>query len=178
MTTPYGVSPLPESPLSINFKIPEVPGAPMLTVRGSNGNELANLTHDVALQGAQIGKSLTDFRAGFLAGAGLPSEASQAAPVTPPQNAYQPQNPTAGYAPQAPSQPAYQAPQGQPMGAMPWTQQQPQAAPPQTGGMGAAPTCPHGSRVWREGTSKNGPYKMWACPAPQGSGQCKPEWVK
>lgn len=83
---------LPEAPLSINFKVPEVPGAPMLTVRGSNGVELAGLAQDVALRGADIGKALTDFRAGFLAGAGIQSEAPQAqsqqqhaAPAAPPQ---------------------------------------------------------------------------------------------
>lgn len=177
MTSPYGSpmpSALPEAPLSINFKIPEVPGSPMLTVRGGNGVELSSLTEDVARHGAQIGKALTDFRAGFLAGAGMPAETPQSPSPAPAQTTYQPQSPTAGYgAPQPP------APQAQQWG----NQAPPQAqygAPPQTGATGPAPTCLHGVRIYRSGVNSKGtPYKMWACPAPQSDpSQCKPEWVK
>jgi hypothetical protein len=41
----------------------------------------------------------------------------------------------------------------------------------------AAPTCKHGARIWRNGTSKSTgkPYAFWACPTPQGTpDQCKP----
>lgn len=41
----------------------------------------------------------------------------------------------------------------------------------------AAPTCLHGTRIRREGISKNTgkPYAFWACPTPQGTpDQCKP----
>ena len=173
MTTPYGApmpSNLPESPLSINFRVPEIPGGPQLTVRAGNGTELAGLTEDVARHGAQIGHALTEFRAGFLAGSGMPTEAAAAAA--------------------APQAPVYQAPpepqqynQGPPPSwaapATPQAQYSIPAGPPQTGGQPAAPMCPHGQRVWRSGVNKNGaPYKMWACPAPQGADQCKPEWVK
>jgi hypothetical protein len=179
LTTPYG-APVPshsEAPLSINFRIPEVPGSPQLTVRASNGQELAGLTGDVAAAGVQVGRALVDFRSGFLAGAGLPAETASSTPASA-QSAqtYQPQNPTAGYGAPAPDQQQYSMP-AQQYGAPPQHQY---AAPPQTGGMGAAPTCPHGQRVYKSGVSpKSGqPYKMWACPAPQGPEQCKPEWVK
>jgi hypothetical protein len=173
LTTPYGApvpSALPESPLSINFRIPEVPGGPQLTVRAGTAMELAGLTEDVARHGAQIGHALVEFRAGFLAGSGMPD-----APSTPaaPQPAYQ-----------APPEPQYQNPTPPPAWAAPATPQaqysmpaQPQ--PPQTGGQGQAPSCPHGVRVYKAGVSSAGkPYKMWACQMPQGPDQCKPEWVK
>jgi len=41
----------------------------------------------------------------------------------------------------------------------------------------AAPTCKHGARIFRSGTSKTTgkPYAFWACPTPQGTpDQCKP----
>ena len=41
----------------------------------------------------------------------------------------------------------------------------------------SAPTCKHGTRLWREGVSKTTgkPYAFWACPTPQGTpDQCKP----
>ena len=41
----------------------------------------------------------------------------------------------------------------------------------------AAPTCKHGARIWRSGTSETTgkPYAFWACPTPQGTpDQCKP----
>jgi len=38
-------------------------------------------------------------------------------------------------------------------------------------------SCPHGTRVRREGTNKFGkPYVGWFCPAPRGPDQCKPEF--
>lgn len=179
MTSPYGSpvpSPVPESPLSINFRVPEIPGGPQLTVRAGNGVELAGLTDDVARNGAQIGRALTEFRAGLLAGAGMPDspQASPAAPAAQPQQTYQPQNPTAGYGQAVPQ---YGAPAPAPQYAVP---QQNYSQPPQTGGQGPAPMCPHGQRVYRAGVNSKGtPYKMWACPAPQSDpSQCKPEWVK
>jgi len=41
----------------------------------------------------------------------------------------------------------------------------------------ASPTCTHGARIFRSGTSKTTgkPYAFWACPTPQGTpDQCKP----
>lgn len=41
----------------------------------------------------------------------------------------------------------------------------------------ATPTCVHGNRIHRSGTSKKTgqPYSFWACPTPQGTpDQCKP----
>jgi hypothetical protein len=62
---------------------------------------------------------------------------------------------------------------------------QPRAAPPafvptgnpvQQGGP-PAPSCQHGARVWKEGTSKAGkPYKLWACPSRNQNDQCAPVW--
>lgn len=38
------------------------------------------------------------------------------------------------------------------------------------------PTCVHGARIYKSGTSsKTGkPYAFWSCPLPQGPEQCKP----
>ena len=154
MTYPTPSQPHSEAPISVNFKIPEVPGSPMLTVRASSGNELNALTGDVARYGATVGQSLTEFRAGFLAGAGIQAEAPQAPPQAPNQ------------APPAP-QGGYQ--QNAPQGA--------NQAPPQTGG-NAVPQCPHGYREYKSGVSKAGkPYKMWVCPETNRDLQCKPEWA-
>lgn len=57
-----------------------------------------------------------------------------------------------------------------------WGQQQ---QPAVAGGQGN-PSCVHGPRVYREGTSKASgkPYKMWACPLRQGDpGKCDPQWA-
>jgi len=68
----------------------------------------------------------------------------------------------------------------------------PQAAPPQpqaqqnSGGWQSspqnsappgmdAPTCPHGPRIYRSGTSARGNWSAWFCPAGRESG-CKPMW--
>ena len=45
-----------------------------------------------------------------------------------------------------------------------------------------APSCNHGVMKFREGTVKSGanvgkPYKGWFCPAPQGTNQCKPQFI-
>ena len=50
------------------------------------------------------------------------------------------------------------------------------AASAGAGGM-STPTCIHGARIFRSGTSKTTgkPYAFWACPTPQGTpDQCKP----
>lgn len=176
MTTPYGAptpSTPPESPLSINFRIPEVPGGPQLTVRAGNGNELAGLTEDVAHAGARIGHALTEFRAGFLAGSGMPAEAPSVPAVAAPQPPYQ-----------APPEQQYQNPSGPPPWMAPATPPQQgysmpaQPQPPQTGS-GPVPMCPHGPRTYKSGISKAGkPYAMWTCTQPQGPSQCEPEWAK
>ena len=57
--------------------------------------------------------------------------------------------------------------------------QQPKGTPvAQPGnGAGAAPSCQHGPRVFREGVSKAGkPYKAWFCSNQDRNDQCKPEW--
>jgi hypothetical protein len=150
----YPVQPsLPEAPISINFKIPEIPGAPMLTIRAAQGVELEALSGDVARFAASVGRSLTEFRAGFLAGAGIQADAPQAPSQAPPsQSLASP----ASYPPVHP-----QAPQA-----------------PVTGGTGAAPTCPHGVKEYKSGVGKTGkPYKRWACPSQDRNNQCKPEWL-
>lgn len=45
-----------------------------------------------------------------------------------------------------------------------------------------APNCTHGAMKYREGKVKSGPnvgkdYKGWFCPAPQGTNQCKPQFI-
>lgn len=47
-------------------------------------------------------------------------------------------------------------------------------APPQA--PSSTPTCVHGPRTFRQGTSQKtgNPYAFWGCPAPMGPGQCKP----
>ncbi len=51
----------------------------------------------------------------------------------------------------------------------------PSSAPPAGG---AAPSCSHGPRRYKQGVSKAGkPYKMWACPSSDRNNQCPPEWV-
>jgi hypothetical protein len=126
----------------------------MLTIRAAQGVELDALSNDVARYAASVGRSLTEFRAGFLAGAGVQAEApsapTQAAPAAP-----------SNY--QAPA--AYQAPQSAPQA-------------PVTGGTGAAPTCPHGVKEYKAGTNGKGrPYKGWFCPSRDQNNQCKPEWL-
>jgi hypothetical protein len=53
-----------------------------------------------------------------------------------------------------------------------------QTQPPSAGAGGmSTPTCIHGARIFRSGTSKTTgkPYAFWACPTPQGTpDQCKP----
>ena len=65
--------------------------------------------------------------------------------------------------------------------AAPPSQQVPGNAPssPGNGAPGAAPSCVHGPRIFREGVSKSTgkPYKMWACSNPDRNTQCKAEWV-
>ena len=65
-----------------------------------------------------------------------------------------------------------------PVAAPPSQQPKPQGTPvAQPAGGGAAPTCEHGPRTYREGTSKAGkPYKAWFCSNPDRYAQCKPEW--
>lgn len=40
-----------------------------------------------------------------------------------------------------------------------------------------APTCSHGARVFRSGTSAKGQWSAWFCPAPKGPDQCKAVWA-
>lgn len=56
--------------------------------------------------------------------------------------------------------------------------QQPKGTPvAQPGNAGAAPSCQHGPRIFREGVSKAGkPYKAWFCSSQDRNDQCKPEW--
>jgi hypothetical protein len=43
---------------------------------------------------------------------------------------------------------------------------------------GSVKSCDHGPMKYKEGVSKaNKPYKAWFCPAPQGTNQCKPEFI-
>jgi hypothetical protein len=156
VTTPYP-TPLPEAPLSINYRVPEVPGSPQFTLRAASGAELEHLSADVAQHAASIGRYLTEFRAGLLASVGVqeqpqaPSPAPSAAPQyqAPAQQQYAPQQP-------------YQAPQN---------------VAPQTGAVGSAPTCPHGVRKYMSGNKNGKAWALWQCPEPDRNAQCKPEWV-
>ena len=59
----------------------------------------------------------------------------------------------------------------------PWATSAPDQTPPPSNGGLSSPTCIHGPRIFRSGTSnKTGkPYAFWACPTPQGTpDQCKP----
>lgn len=42
----------------------------------------------------------------------------------------------------------------------------------------SVPSCDHGPRTARSGTSAKGPWKSWFCPAPKGQEQCKPIFVQ
>lgn len=55
-----------------------------------------------------------------------------------------------------------------------------QAGPPQQGyQQTAAPTCPHGTRSFKNGVGARGPWAAYFCPLPKGTpGACDPEWVK
>lgn len=50
---------------------------------------------------------------------------------------------------------------------------------PAVAGGSGDPSCVHGPRVFKQGTSKAGkPYKMWACSLRQGDpGKCDPQWA-
>ena len=53
----------------------------------------------------------------------------------------------------------------------------PMQTPPPASAQPTTPTCVHGARIFRQGTSKTTgkPYAFWACPTPQGTpDQCKP----
>jgi hypothetical protein len=42
-----------------------------------------------------------------------------------------------------------------------------------------APQCPHGEKVYREGSGAKGPWKAWFCPSPKGTpGQCKADFLR
>lgn len=44
---------------------------------------------------------------------------------------------------------------------------------------GQAPTCKHGTMVFRAGTSARGPWRAWMCPAPKGAvDKCEPIFLK
>jgi hypothetical protein len=52
-------------------------------------------------------------------------------------------------------------------------QANPWGSPPPPG----SPTCDHGARVRRTGTSGKGPWVGWFCPTPKGTpGQCSPKF--
>ena len=56
-----------------------------------------------------------------------------------------------------------------------WTATPPQQQTQQ----GAAPTCRHGQRVFKSGTSKAGKeYKLWACPSQNRQDQCEAVWIR
>ena len=53
----------------------------------------------------------------------------------------------------------------------------PMQAPAQPQMGGDTPTCDHGARIFRSGTSAKGPWSAWFCPAGRDSG-CAPKWGK
>lgn len=166
MTYPVQPSSHSEAPVSVNLRVTEIPGSPQVTIRAGSGQEFANLADDVARHGVAVGRSLTELRAGMLAGAGVQSEAP----------------PAPNQAPPAQSQ-GYQAPAGPPAAQMPAQgYQPPQGAYPQTGGAQKAPSCMHGTKTYLERPNKNGQpgtWRAWACPADRNDpSQCKLEYIR
>lgn len=59
------------------------------------------------------------------------------------------------------------------------------SAPTNTGGQdsastpgNSAPTCQHGTKVYKTGNGRKGQWKAWMCPSPKGTpDQCPPEWL-
>ena len=83
-------------------------------------------------------------------------------------------NAPSAYRPERQQKPSYGA--TPPPAAAPAPQQysqQPQdSAPP-------APSCGHGTRLYKEGVGKNGKaWRAYFCPSTDRSSQCDPEWVK
>lgn len=143
----------------VSFKAHAGYDAPTVTFRGATVAEVADkiLSAEQAGLWAIIGNADTNYKAAFNLGAGV-----GATPVTHPSTAATTPH-TQPQAPVAPAQPR----QGY--------QQSQQSGPPP--GM-TAPTCPHGTKMWRTGVSRRGPWKGWFCPAPQSDNtQCPPEWV-
>lgn len=58
-----------------------------------------------------------------------------------------------------------------------WSPPEP-AAPPASFSSAAIPSCQHGSRTAKSGSSAKGPWRAWMCPSPKGDpSQCQPDWV-
>lgn len=77
--------------------------------------------------------------------------------------------------PQSAGNPPSSPSQGAPQSA-PWA---PAPTSPSPGVQGAAPSCVHGPRRYKEGVNKQGkPYKAWFCPSQDRNNQCPPEWVR
>ena len=54
-----------------------------------------------------------------------------------------------------------------------------QAAPAPVVVEGQAPTCKHGTMVFRAGTSARGPWRAWMCSAPKGAAdKCDPIFLR
>lgn len=54
----------------------------------------------------------------------------------------------------------------------------PSFAPPSSYSDTSSPTCNHGPRTARSGTSQYGPWKAWMCPTPKGTpDQCQPIYL-
>ena len=58
-----------------------------------------------------------------------------------------------------------------------WSPPEP-AAPPASFSSATIPSCQHGSRTAKSGSSAKGPLRAWMCPSPKGDpSQCQPDWV-
>lgn len=136
----------------VSFKPHPGYDAPLLAIRGGTAAEIADKVASVDATGlfAIIGNADTSFKAAFGLGAGL-----GAVPVEHPSTVQ-----ANGYTP--PATPAYTPPAA------------PAGTPP---GM-VAPTCPHGTKVFKTGQGKKGEWRAFMCPAAKGTvGQCPPEWL-
>lgn len=134
----------------ISFKPHGGYDSPLIVVKAKDNQEAADKIDTLTDLAVRVANADVAIKAAFLAAGAL-----GATPVSPaPQAGAAPQG-----APAAPQRPA-QAPAGPP-------------------GQNA-PTCPHGTKVWRAAKPGSGKtWKGWFCPSPQGTpDQCAPEFIK
>ena len=70
------------------------------------------------------------------------------------------------------------APNATPDVPAPSTWEAPSAAAPPSFANATVPSCQHGPRTAKSGSSAKGPWRAWMCPAPKGDpSHCQPDWV-
>lgn len=152
--------------LTVTLKADGTYSAPWIVVKADTIQELGDLVESVESSGlgAHVAQAAKAFEGHYAAGKTL-----GATPVTPVQ-AYQPasgaqqpaQQPPAGYGQSQPHQPA----------------QQPGGATQPPPGV-QVPTCPHGTKTYKEGAKNGRTWRAFMCPAPKNEpSQCPPEWLK